>query len=142
MEDENQLRGLRCPVADTSGEIVQTRFFGTLAASSSPDFIIFTEDEQSRFILFDNNFVELRNIYNNLWKVLDPHTPISLCRESNFTIDINRRLSIMQQDESYVHVLLKLTTIRWYIPYWMVIINPITNLPFIMNVLQSLLNIL
>ena len=83
MEEGNQLIGLRTPVADASGEIVQTRFLGNLAACLSPDFIMLMKEEKTRFRLFHNNSVELHNIYNNLRKVFafihfvfDPHIPI------------------------------------------------------------------
>ena len=83
MEEGNQLIGLRTPVADASGEIVQTRFLGNLAACFSPAFIILMKEEQTRFRLFNNNSVELHNIYNNLRKVFAfihfvfvPHIPI------------------------------------------------------------------
>ena len=57
MDEGNQLIGLRTPVADASGEIVKTRFLGNLAAISSTDFIIFMEDELTRFRQCDNNFI-------------------------------------------------------------------------------------
>ena len=83
MEEGNQLIGLRTPVADASGEIVQTRFLGNLAACLSPDFIMLMKEEKTRFRLFHNNSVELHNIYNNLRKVFAfihfvfvPHIPI------------------------------------------------------------------